>query len=985
MPSIRWLRLLGAATLLVLPLVSCGDSGDPTDTGGSSERSVTLTLSTGTVVPGQVVTVTAAEPLFDAPTYTATAGGGLSVEVVRVDSATALFALPLTTPAGSYTLELVDAGDWRSTLNVQVGAAPAVTDADAVVAEVLADVDAMLAEAQSLATDSAIPADGGVQLAAAVAAELAAWRDTASVESQARVAALLQANPELLAPVGAPAGVSSSLMLDPCPASSTSPAAAFTLCQGRTTVSVAQAAVTMVVAGVLCHVEPSSCLVSGALAVTAIVRAKGYVVRMGEMPGIAFGQIVARFVPEDDGTWPVGLSAAAVSGMRADTLSFVAGRPYTLGADAEFRSIVSSDRSLHPIVAAVFDAIESVREVWQTAVDVVAIINDFVFGTLPAVPAAPSMPPGTPANSTMAELPADSVSIDAVSGPVTVDYDVATRTFTVTTQQGGDVPFSFDLVYHYVFGEVRTRYDAVVGASAVIDVTSGDGQTGKPGETLTDALVVRVTSLVDGSPIEGATVTWTVTGGNGTVAGGTTTDLNGEAIAAWTLGPAEGAQSVEATATLADGSAVSGSAAFTASAELQLQLVQVWGDDQTGEPHTALAEPLIVRLVDQDLMPVAGRTISWGVTSGDGTISATSTVTDANGEGQVTWTLGADSSGTVDAWMFVDGLDITGSPVVFSASIPSGGPPSYTMTVIPSIGVGASLPQALSNTGRAVGHEFDPGSGRNEAWMWDGSNVTPIVVGNRTDGWTVSDAGAVGIYYSAATTNAIAIWENGNVQTLDVAGDYDVTVLRGGTYGGDLFGAAYDRVASRYVAVRWSSAGAATLLPNPGDDPSATYGGTDTGVSVGATQPLISGTTRGREAAIWNGTAYSRLDDGNGAGQSSANDANDGGIVAGWAHDGGGCQVPARWVNGVIQLLPRLDAGCFYRVEAVNAAGQIVGGSNNGLAALWLDDQVYDLNGLVVDLNGAHIELAMDINDAGIILATAVIDGVDRAVLLTPQ
>ena len=81
---------------------------------------------------------------------------------------------------------------------------------------------------------------------------------------------------------------------------------------------------------------------------------------------------------------------------------------------------------------------------------------------------------------------------------------------------------------------------------ASIAIAGGNSQTGVAGTTLPTALAVTVTSA-SGRAVVGATVTWAVTAGGGTVTPtSATTDTSGAATTRWTLGTALGANRVTA-------------------------------------------------------------------------------------------------------------------------------------------------------------------------------------------------------------------------------------------------------------------------------------------------------------------------------------------------------------------------------------------------------------------------------------------------------
>ena len=69
----------------------------------------------------------------------------------------------------------------------------------------------------------------------------------------------------------------------------------------------------------------------------------------------------------------------------------------------------------------------------------------------------------------------------------------------------------------------------------------------------------------------------------------------------------------------------------------------VLGNDQRGSIHTALANPFVVKVTDQDSEAFEGVAVTFTITSGSGTLSATRTTTDANGRAESRLTLGPDA------------------------------------------------------------------------------------------------------------------------------------------------------------------------------------------------------------------------------------------------------------------------------------------------------------------------------------------------------
>ncbi len=91
-------------------------------------------------------------------------------------------------------------------------------------------------------------------------------------------------------------------------------------------------------------------------------------------------------------------------------------------------------------------------------------------------------------------------------------------------------------------------------------------------------------------------------------------------------------------------------------------LAKVSGDEQEGTVGAALAKPFVVSVLDQEGAAFAGAVVSFSVTVGGGTLSATTATTDASGRARSTLTLG-DDPGTNTVTATVEGLE----PETFTA------------------------------------------------------------------------------------------------------------------------------------------------------------------------------------------------------------------------------------------------------------------------------------------------------------------------------
>ena len=184
--------------------------------------------------------------------------------------------------------------------------------------------------------------------------------------------------------------------------------------------------------------------------------------------------------------------------------------------------------------------------------------------------------------------------------------------------------------------EVTVRATAVAGSGSVLIGISGDDQTGPVSSALADSLVVQATDAL-GNPVAGVEVTWSVSGGGSISPTTVVTGADGLAAAERVLGPAASAQTAQATVDGFTGSPVTFS--HTAVPANPTALVKISGDNQTAPGGFEVAEELVVRLEDPNGNGIGGRSISWVVSSGSGSVSPVSTTTDVNGLATTRWTL----------------------------------------------------------------------------------------------------------------------------------------------------------------------------------------------------------------------------------------------------------------------------------------------------------------------------------------------------------
>ena len=102
-------------------------------------------------------------------------------------------------------------------------------------------------------------------------------------------------------------------------------------------------------------------------------------------------------------------------------------------------------------------------------------------------------------------------------------------------------------------------------------------------------------------------------------------------------------------------------------------LKKISGDEQQGSVGVALAAPFVVSVLDEDGATIAGVAVTFSVTAGGGTLSASTVTTDANGRARSTLTLGSEP-GTNTVVATVAGLE----PEPFTATAIEQTPHSLT-------------------------------------------------------------------------------------------------------------------------------------------------------------------------------------------------------------------------------------------------------------------------------------------------------------------
>jgi hypothetical protein len=212
-------------------------------------------------------------------------------------------------------------------------------------------------------------------------------------------------------------------------------------------------------------------------------------------------------------------------------------------------------------------------------------------------------------------------------------------------------------------------------ANGIVAV-SGQDQSGPVGSKLASPLVVQVSDAF-GNPIQGVVVTWTADGGGSVGAPTTTTGPDGTTSVERTLGGTAGTQRTFASVDGLAGSPVTFVHTATAGAASGVTIVA--GDDQTGPISTELPLDLVVEVRDAASNPVPSVAVTWVIGVGGGSVTPTTSTTDASGRATAAWTLGpVPAENTVSA--VVSGIGVA----EFSAHATAGAPARLTIQTQPS-------------------------------------------------------------------------------------------------------------------------------------------------------------------------------------------------------------------------------------------------------------------------------------------------------------
>ena len=296
----------------------------------------------------------------------------------------------------------------------------------------------------------------------------------------------------------------------------------------------------------------------------------------------------------------------------------------------------------------------------------------------------------------------------------------------------------------------------------------------------------------------------------------------------------------------------------------------------------------------------------------------------------------------------------------------------YNVTDLGSLGGSYASASGLNQQGQAVGAATDPW-GNLHALLFNKngmSNLTP----NQGAAFGINNAGAiVGTEYVQGQTYA-TVWQDGSKEHVAGAGSWATAINENGDVAGML---TLNNQGRAFV----TQDGQVSILGSPqGSQWSSAYAINNSGEAAG--YAMVGS---GFEAIAWSPQGNPTTLGGLGGQSSYAMGMNDEGDVVGHAQVSSGYMHAFLWNGLAMQDLGTLGGTSSY-AYGINNEDQAVGYStlSDGAshAFLYSGGVLFDLNNLIGDNLGWTLDAAYAVNDAGQIVGTGKLNGIEHAFLL---
>ncbi|MFS0515834.1 N,N-dimethylformamidase beta subunit family domain-containing protein [Nostoc sp. UIC 10607] len=185
-------------------------------------------------------------------------------------------------------------------------------------------------------------------------------------------------------------------------------------------------------------------------------------------------------------------------------------------------------------------------------------------------------------------------------------------------------------------------------------------------------------------------------------------------------------------------------------------ITKISGDNQTGAGATPLSNPLVVLVKNSTGNPQSGVTVNFAVTSGGGSVSPTTVLTDTNGQASTTLTLGANPGATSPVMNTVSVTAEEVGSVTFSAyASPSGNSQTLLTTQVPN------FPNSTDNVAYELGMKFRATRGGQVATIrfWKAASETGTHIGKI---WTATGTLLASVTFSNETASG---WQEQLLET----------------------------------------------------------------------------------------------------------------------------------------------------------------------------------------------------------------------------
>ena len=217
----------------------------------------------------------------------------------------------------------------------------------------------------------------------------------------------------------------------------------------------------------------------------------------------------------------------------------------------------------------------------------------------------------------------------------------------------------------------------VAGAASALSIST-QPVAGASGATMSTQPVVRVVDA-SGNTVSSSTASVTVTAGTGTL-GGTTTVSATSGVATFSGVTFAGLSSTTHTLTFAASGLTSATTTVQPTGTGSASTIAVnAGNNQSATAGSAVTTVPSVLVTDSGGNPVSGRSVTFAVATGAGTVVGGSATTNSSGIAAVTsWTLGTTAGANT---LTATASGLTGSPITFTATGVAGAVTRFAVTM----------------------------------------------------------------------------------------------------------------------------------------------------------------------------------------------------------------------------------------------------------------------------------------------------------------